>query len=396
MSPPSSRNLILWLIIVVAPICLFTIVVSAILAKGYQHDTDPQAYEAWLVKNLGVQASSSNTNDPIDSGSVGYFDIEYWNGHMVTFYVPIEVWEAATKTECNPWLVVAVAFSESTSYFNGCNSIGACGTWQFMLPTWEELWPRDDLPSRLDIPSAADGACRKMKAKGMTESINESEKAFVNDFAIIPPVWNAYPPQAKFVYRLMKEIRAHGGETFVALPSTDTDPNKPLVATKVWWKKPIVFLFKELGIWPEEVFGYNPEPTVILPQEGDGLLSMPYVGNYTITQGLHGQWYGECAIDVSQGFGSTVVSPINGIVTQKYTDGLNNPIIQIENSTYLVKLYHGDWSVTRGGTVTITQSVGTEASHGNSTGPHTHFSVFVKGQLCINPQLLINYPPKGN
>ena len=392
---PWIHKLKLWFIIVVIPCVFILIAITAILVAGYKHDTDPQGFRTWIIKNLGVQVASPTTN-PAGPGSVGYFDIQYWNGRMVSFYVTPDVWEAATQTECDPWLIVAVAFSESTGYFNGCNSIGACGVWQFMPTTWLDLWPSVGTPSPLDKPSAANAACRYMNSNGMAKSINVSKEAFIKDFAFQPPVWNAYSPQAEFVYRLVMEIRAHGGETFVARPSADTDPSPPLSTTDTWWKQPIVFLFKEMGIWPEGIFAYNPGSTIIVPQEGDEWLSMPYSGGYNTNGGVHGQWYGECAIDISGGYGSTVISPINGLVTQKYIDGYGNPIIQIENSIYLVKLYHGDWTVSFGDPLDIGQPVGTEASHGKSTGPHTHFSVFIKGQPCVDPRFLANYPPTGN
>jgi hypothetical protein len=88
--------------------------------------------------------------------------------------------------------------------------------------------------------------------------------------------------------------------------------------------------------------------------------------------------------------GTSVYSPINGKITQKYVDRLGNPTICIENAKYKVTLLHGIWRVKKGQTVFAGEKIGTENTFGHSTGPHTHFDALRRGKVCINPLLLVN------
>lgn len=185
-------------------------------------------------------------------------------------------------------------------------------------------------------------------------------------------------------------------------------------ASPDWWKRPVIWLLKLLNIWPDWLdFDPGDGDSGISPEPGDEHFAMIYHGGYTIVGGIHGQSYGHCAIDVVKGKGSEVHSPINGKVTQRYTDGLGNPVLRIENSQYVVELLHGKWDVRKGQNVVIDQIVGTESNMGNTwsadsrgnpiycgtgsnCGFHTHFHALEKGGKCVNPKSLVNWPEREN
>lgn len=125
----------------------------------------------------------------------------------------------------------------------------------------------------------------------------------------------------------------------------------------------------------------------------------PYL-NYVLTQGPHGQSYGHVAIDLAAGKGTPVLSPINGVVTQKYTDKYGNPTLIIENDVYEVLMLHGIYSVDVGDEVRLGERVGEESNLGYTTdmrgvrcagrkdpcGYHTHLNVFDKEKgRNVNP-----------
>ncbi|MBC8506972.1 MAG: M23 family metallopeptidase [Anaerolineales bacterium] len=129
----------------------------------------------------------------------------------------------------------------------------------------------------------------------------------------------------------------------------------------------------------------------------------PY-DEFTITQGVHGSSYGHLAIDIAAGKGSEIRSPINGMVTKKYTDVYGNPTLVIENEIYRVMMLHGKYSVSKGEKLIIGQVVGTESNLGYTTdmqgrpcqgrncGYHTHLNVFDKILGAnVNPLDLINH-----
>ncbi|MEZ4518854.1 MAG: M23 family metallopeptidase [Chloroflexota bacterium] len=130
--------------------------------------------------------------------------------------------------------------------------------------------------------------------------------------------------------------------------------------------------------------------------------ALPY-SEYILTQGPHGQSYGHYAIDLAAGKGEVIHSPINGVVTQRYIDQWNNTVIIIENDTYVVTMFHGDYTANMGETVTIGQPVGTESNHGytmdmygnlcagRDCGYHTHLNVFDRRVgYNVNPLDLVN------
>lgn len=167
------------------------------------------------------------------------FDTVYWNGQTVNFYVTEAVWNASVTAyrkhgTCDPRLVIAVAFSESSQYNNtAVSSAGAAGVWQFMPTTWETYWPKGpNQPSRNDITAAADAACRKITDQGLPIATSESE--FVRRFAYRPvggSIWNAHEGQAKFVWKLWQELIQRTGDVSLVTTSGSQDQNTvdPLV-----------------------------------------------------------------------------------------------------------------------------------------------------------------------
>lgn len=137
-----------------------------------------------------------------------------------------------------------------------------------------------------------------------------------------------------------------------------------------------------------------PAPTVAPPAApeaaGDpAAIIMPY-DDYILTQGVHGQSYGHMAIDIKAGKGAIIKSPIQGVVTQLYTDEIGNPTLVIENDVFQVMMLHGVYTVKVGDEIKIGQPVGTESNLGNTRdawgnscrgrdcGYHTHLNVFDK------------------
>ena len=123
----------------------------------------------------------------------------------------------------------------------------------------------------------------------------------------------------------------------------------------------------------------------------------PY-DDYVVTQGLHGFSYGHMAVDLSAGKGAVIKSPVNGVVSAHYIDGLDNPTLVIENEIYRITFLHGNYRVSVGEVLTQGQIIGTESNLGYTTdmqgrscagrdcGYHTHLNVFNKLQdKNINP-----------
>jgi murein DD-endopeptidase MepM/ murein hydrolase activator NlpD len=119
------------------------------------------------------------------------------------------------------------------------------------------------------------------------------------------------------------------------------------------------------------------------------IVSSPY-DNYTLTQGLHGFSYGHMAIDIAAGKGTIIKSPIEGYVSDRYTDPYGNPTLVIENDFYRVTLMHGKYKVEIGDRIAWGQMVGRESNLGLTTdmqgrscrkrdcGYHTHLNIFDK------------------
>lgn len=123
----------------------------------------------------------------------------------------------------------------------------------------------------------------------------------------------------------------------------------------------------------------------------------PYA-DYIITQGPHGQSYGHYAIDLGNGKGAAILSPIHGMISARYMDGLGNTVLVIENEIFVVTLMHGEYFVEEGEFVALGDPVGVESNQGNTVdfdgrscrgrdcGYHTHLNVFDKRlEENVNP-----------
>ena len=136
-------------------------------------------------------------------------------------------------------------------------------------------------------------------------------------------------------------------------------------------------------------------PAPISPTPDPGAFAAPYA-HYTLTQGLHGMSYGHLAIDLAAGEGAPILSPIYGVVVERYTDEWGNPTLVLENEIYRVTLLHVEYTVIVGQTVQSGDPIGFESNHGYTTdmagnpcweragcGYHTHLNVFDK-RLGVN------------
>jgi murein DD-endopeptidase MepM/ murein hydrolase activator NlpD len=141
--------------------------------------------------------------------------------------------------------------------------------------------------------------------------------------------------------------------------------------------------------------GGETQADIAAPQVGDpDALGWPYA-QYEITQGPHGMSYGHMAIDLTAGNGATILSPINGIVSEHFIDQYGNPTLILDNPHYQILMLHGNYTVQVGQTVTLGQPVGTESNQGytldafgqlcagRDCGYHTHLNIFDK-QLGVN------------
>jgi len=125
------------------------------------------------------------------------------------------------------------------------------------------------------------------------------------------------------------------------------------------------------------------------PSSDPDRVSAPYA-EYTLTQGLHGYSYGHMAIDLAAGKGAAILSPINGVVTEKYIDQWGNPTLVIENDHYQVLLLHGKYSASVNEVLKIGDKVGKESNQGYTVdyqgipcynrdcGYHTHLNIYDK------------------
>jgi murein DD-endopeptidase MepM/ murein hydrolase activator NlpD len=146
---------------------------------------------------------------------------------------------------------------------------------------------------------------------------------------------------------------------------------------------------------------HPPVQAEALPPIDFTAVTAPY-DTYTLTQGIHGASYGHMAIDLAAGQGTTIKSPIHGVVTELYVDQYGNPTLVIENEVYQVMMLHGEYSVAIGQQVGFGQTVGVESNLGYTTdmagvpcwgrdcGYHTHLNIYDKRiGANVNPLLLI-------
>lgn len=140
------------------------------------------------------------------------------------------------------------------------------------------------------------------------------------------------------------------------------------------------------------------------PANEDASIFVSLYDTYTLTQGPHGFSYGHMAIDIAAGKGAKIYSPINGVVSDLFTDGLGNPTLIIENENYRVTLMHGIYHVKVRDRLKAGQSIGIESNLGNTTdmqgrscrnrdcGYHTHLNVYDKRiGANINPLDLLEH-----
>lgn len=134
---------------------------------------------------------------------------------------------------------------------------------------------------------------------------------------------------------------------------------------------------------------FSPQATAV-SVDNPTAFEAPY-HSYVVSQGPHGFSYGHMAVDLAAGEGTTILSPINGVITELYTDQYGNPTLIIENEVYRVTLMHGDYFVTIGQKVSLGEAIGSESNHGytmdmygnlcwgrSGCGYHTHLNVFDK------------------
>jgi murein DD-endopeptidase MepM/ murein hydrolase activator NlpD len=113
-------------------------------------------------------------------------------------------------------------------------------------------------------------------------------------------------------------------------------------------------------------------PTLTIPGQ-QNLLAAPY-DEYILTQGPHGFSYGHSAIDISAGKGAAIKSPINGVVSENYTDQYGNTTLVLDNGRYTVTFLHGNYTVRAGDNLTIGQQIGIEGNNG--------YTMDMQGRLC--------------
>jgi len=205
------------------------------------------------------EVSNSDVGSIANFGSDVSFDIEYWNHSMVTFKPPSqEIWSAiqtaSAKHRCDPYLVLAVAHSESSQYRNDTvSSAGAKGVWQFTDDTWD-TWKTPhaasanecqahqpptfsteglDFSSPTNIQAAADSACRKIMWIGMQRypgNLNSFARVFaVNGDNPYSQIWNAHIEQGKYVWRLWKKLRE-------IIPDAKTPRSHPANYPQAGWE----------------------------------------------------------------------------------------------------------------------------------------------------------------
>ncbi len=193
------------------------------------------------------------------------------------------------------------------------------------------------------------------------------------------------------------------------------------VETIPWLQNGFVLVIVAFLIMIALSVGFNQTRSAVLPNEqiasaeGQGgqrpssievnnptAVSAPY-DHYVITQGLHGQSYGQLAVDLAAGRGTPIKSPVSGIVTKFYLDEYGSTTLVIENEAYIVTLLHGDFEAVIGAEVKQGQVIGQEGNNGYTMdmmgnlcygrvncGNHTHLNIYDKHlQANVNPLGLI-------
>jgi len=195
-------------------------------------------------------------------------------------------------------------------------------------------------------------------------------------------------------------VFSEGAKGAIPLISSDNPPvkaqNSALKASGTGGEAP-----QTGGAAPADQTGADKVVTSAEQIDADAIAA-PY-DHFIVTQGPHGAEYGHMAIDISEGKGATIKSPINGTVTKLYIDDWGNPSLTIENEHYAVELLHGLFTVKIGDKVSIGQPIGTESNQGNVADPlgrpcanrncgfHTHINIFDKKLgRNVNPLTIFN------
>lgn len=382
---------------------LVVILIIVILA-GVAFTVDKVWFATQLIKLLGVAVAKAGTDPgevvPISDTYLDPFEVIYWNGRPVTFYLDDEVheasFEAGSEGGCDPLYLDVVAFSESPTYQNTeCSEAGACGTWQFMLETWKwmlrELGLDPNIYSRFNRRIAAKAACLYLKTTGSAQAVNVSKAAHRSVFAQVPPVWNSHTGQADFVYDTYHaaKVLAEGGEV---IPT-----GKMRFEFKAEWAQWIAKFLQFVGLWPYEYFVGEPWddeglPEISPPFPGVDNICNPVPPEAYITYGfgvryqVNGVWYVHYGTDFAvPGFApfpvfaltSGTVSTghhytVDGIVVLR-PDGIDNTVI---------KYFHMRESTINGlsGRVECGTPLGIADGGGTiSDGPHLHLQIEVNG-----------------
>ena len=425
-----------WRLFRVSTILLALVGLPGILACGviyyaiwllYSRDADPREFERLVSRTLGL-------SDPGGESVVEPYPITYWDGKEVTFWVPQEVWASSVQAGllwgCEPWLVVATGFAQWPTdvprYNNTYPSTrGEMGVWRFDQDRWFDMWIGNP-PPRTHVPSAADAACRYLNKIGGSKAFLGSEAEFVDAYTGSKPNWNDNVDQARFIFRLGRELMAKDQGT------TEPVTIAPVAPTN-WWNSIVFSLLELLGLMPKFAYPEGFAGIPGLPAElanGDGIKTLSREAvTYLITllrntefigwifgadtewwqsQGPHGQDYGHYAYDLVAAPGSTIYSPISGVVSAVYVDGLGNTVVVIENYDLEVKLLHGDYVVRLGEVIEIGEAIGTEGNNGNTwtniceggddcycgtgsdCGYHVHLNLYDKNQgRNVDPMVLL-------
>lgn len=139
----------------------------------------------------------------------------------------------------------------------------------------------------------------------------------------------------------------------------------------------------------------------------DAPISKIYRSQTRVTQAaLHGLdgWKG---VDVKAGCGATIYAPFTGTITHNGLDGYNHvdsrgvvydqsTMIIIEGDGLEMTLLHGDYTPSAGSEVQQGQPIGKEASHGWSTGCHSHIILKVNGRTVNYLEFMSNNIYQGN
>lgn len=397
--------------------------IIVLLLAGVWASIDPRSWQDFILEALGVEELNPSSDyfmtDAPDDGphdkngqvatTIEPFSIQYWNGKNVKFYADPVVWDAAMKVysrfpDCDPRLITAVAFSESSHYtnFKKENSATALGIWQFITSTWDRLWnfwmPKlfPDLgkkfpkPDRTDPLTAAYGACVYMKITKITQAAKKEEANFIGRFMS----WNRHIPQARFVYKLYHELLSRTGEddlpSFTSTYSLPPGENDKIIlnSNTPEWKKQIIAILVAIHLLPDVVYAFEDGPPVtgIPPNEEDppgsppdGGTCVPIMKKYTRWTRYHNGCEGKpwtCGAIMGYDYiardGEPIYAPMDGKIVSKHTDGVGNTvqILQLKNGMQL-GIMHLHFNNARG-QVKAGDVIGKVGNIGNSTQAHAH------------------------